>query len=327
VTFKIIFAENNIRRLKLSFIPSFDEFIALLKSNYPSLFCGDKKFLIKYLDSDNDKIAVSTQIEWEELISQLLGNDALKIFVEEKNVEEKNVEEKNIEEENEREQIPVGGSVPVGDFDVQDFFQAFENVVREIPMMTENFWQQCMDWEEKNRVFWNLHRFSLSCLDSLDKNVVQKGKEAILKMIEIVPDHAMALYNLACAESLLGNAKEAVATLEKAIEAGYHDLTHLINDTDFDNIKNTLGFNEVIAKLQRIINPETTQNNLDSELVDLSNGDKCEPKIEETKSPEEQKLDTLTEIFALPRDVLKELLDECKGDMQGVVDLISSQFI
>jgi tetratricopeptide (TPR) repeat protein len=321
VTFKIVFAQNNIRRLKFSVFPSYEEFVSLLKSTYPSYFYDEKKFQIKYVDCDNDKIAVSTQLEWEELVSQLSGNKILKIFIEEKSEE--------CEEPKKDEKIKIEESVPTDNDFIKDLFEVFGNVVRDIPQMTENFWQQCVDWEEKNNVFWNLHQFSMESLDSLDKNVVQKGKEAILQMLEIIPDHAIALYNLACAESILGNAKEALDTLEKAVEAGYHDLTHMINDTDFDNIKNTMGFNELVAKLQRIISPKPPQSTLDQEpvVIDFTKDDKTnEAKSEEKRDPEEEMLDTLAEIFPLPRDILRELLTECKGNAQGVVDLISSTY-
>jgi len=38
VTFKIIFSEENIRRIKLDVLPSYLEFIELLKVTYPSYF-------------------------------------------------------------------------------------------------------------------------------------------------------------------------------------------------------------------------------------------------------------------------------------------------
>jgi len=53
---------------------------------------------------------------------------------------------------------------------------------------------------------------------------------------------------------------------------------------------------------------------------------KNESKIEEKSNPEEEILDNLAEIFPLPRDILQELLIECNGDIQGVVDLIGSTF-
>jgi len=109
---------------------------------------------------------------------------------------------------------------------------------------------------KETSLFWTLHEKSLECLDSLDKNVIQKGKEYILQMLEIVPNHAVALYNLACAESLLGNVKESIANLERAIDAGYQDLEHMLGDADFNNIKNTEGFQFIVNKLEGILYPQ-----------------------------------------------------------------------
>jgi len=328
-TFKIFFTEHNIRRLKFKSLPTFDEFVAQLKETYPSYFCGDKKFEVKYVDSDGDKISVSTQIEWDELLSQLGEKNVLKVIIESVEVKP---EQKGDEECKKTDNFGC-------------FWQTLEDVMRDIPLMTENFVQQCMDWEERNQVFWNLHRMSLDCLDSLDKNVIQKGKEAILKMLEIIPNHAIALYHLACAESLLGNVKEALATLEKAINAGYHDLTHMINDKDFDNIKNTIGFNKIIEKLQRILGliPESSNDNnteqppLKTEqppkneqepiVIDFKE-EKKEAKVEIKRdlSPEEEKINILAEMFPLPKDILQELLVHCKGNMEKAIEMIVPTF-
>jgi len=163
---------------------------------------------------------------------------------------------------------------------------------------------------------YKLHRASLECLDSNDKDVIQKGKEILLKIIELAPNDKIALYNLACAESLLGNVKEAVATLEKAIDAGYHNLSHMINDQDFNNIKNTEGFKNMVKKLEDILHPEQKE--------EIS--EPIYPKIQEKKKsqdPIESKLDTLKEIYPLlSREKLRELLSKCKGDVEEVVERI-----
>jgi len=205
-------------------------------------------------------------------------------------------------------------------------------MVKEIPVITDNLFQECSNqWQKRRNLYWNLHRMSLQYLDSLDKNVIQKGKEILLKMVDMFPNNKITLYNLACAESLLGNVKESISTLEKAIEAGYHDLTHMLNDKDFNNIKYTEGFNLLVQKLQRIINGDSVK--LETEDVKIEEKVeeiKVEEKVEEIKVEEKvedpliEKLDYLGEIFPLPRDILGELLAQCNNNLEQVVDLINS---
>jgi tetratricopeptide (TPR) repeat protein len=273
-------------------LPTYQEFVSQLEGTYPSYFCGEKKFVIKYLDNDGDKIAVTSQIEFEEMISQLSGESSLKFFVEFEEVKQppkKNEENINIvcpEEE-------------------KSFLENVEDMVKEIPVITDNLFQECSNqWQKRRNLYWNLHRMSLQYLDSLDKNVIQKGKEILLKMVDMFPNNKITLYNLACAESLLGNVKESISTLEKAIEAGYHDLTHMLNDKDFNNIKYTEGFNLLVQKLQRIINGDSVK--LETEDVKIEEKVeeiKVEEKVEEIKVEEKvedpliEKLDYLGEIF------------------------------
>jgi len=155
---------------------------------------------------------------------------------------------------------------------------------------------------------FGLHRAALKCLDSNDKAVLQKGKDMLLKILNLVPGDKIALYNLACAESLLGNVTEAIATLEQSIDAGYHDLSHMINDPDFNNIKDTEGFKKLVKKLEKILVPEKQE-----EPVHI-------PKVQD---PVEQKLDTLEEIYPLlTREALRELLTKCKGNVEEVIETI-----
>jgi len=81
-TFKIFFSQDNIRRLKFSKLPSYEEFIDQLKEINPDFFCVGRKFLIKYVDSDEDNISVSSQIEWDEMISHIGSSGDFRVHVE-----------------------------------------------------------------------------------------------------------------------------------------------------------------------------------------------------------------------------------------------------
>jgi len=100
---------------------------------------------------------------------------------------------------------------------------------------------------------------------------------------------------------------EALSALEKAINAGYNDLSHLLNDKDFNNIKNSDGFRYLIENLESSLFPESSikpqENTTEKEEID----------------PLEEKINSLEQIFQLPRDILRELLIQEKGNLEEVI--------
>jgi len=365
--FKIYFSKDNIRRIKLSSLPNYLEFTTQLKSTYQALF-QDKKFLIKYIDSDGDKIAVSTQVEWEEMLSVLRENGYKIIleFIEEEIIEKNDVfsEEELLEEfENESPLPKCMASCSEekekekedGKKEEEEFGCPFINFFVDCPVKrwmgcskengnsNKSCWSYCesacplnqcetpflsflvplisvvfgfcplvsigclvfrfsriyssadgfpvkmicclllvpcllrycpLIWvlviglslfiikkgicsfikeRKKSQLINNLHRIALDCLDSGDVVLFQNAKEILQRILKLSPNDIIALYNLACAESLLGNEDEALENLEKAIDAGYGDVNHMKSDRDFNNIRNTEGFKKLEKKLENIL--------------------------------------------------------------------------
>jgi hypothetical protein len=86
---------DEIRRFKISSTTKFDEFLQQVQKNYPSN--NPPKLSLSYLDEDGDWITMSTQSEWESMISSF-HSDLLRIRAipcEKKNDSKK---ESNIEE-------------------------------------------------------------------------------------------------------------------------------------------------------------------------------------------------------------------------------------
>jgi len=302
---------------------------------------------VKYYDSDEDKIVVESQIEWEEMLNELNGSKVIKVLVEEVEVKEQvKEEEKKVPKcPMEGMKCPMQGmKCPMQEMkcpmqetkcpmegnnwgNLGPFVEQFVNAIKGVPMNKENVenWMK-FPMKKSKKMFWKLHRMSLECLDSLDKNVIMKGKEYLLQMLEIVPGHTVALYNLACAESLLGNVKEALATLENAINAGYNNLEHMLSDKDFNNIKDTDGFRQLVAKLENMLYGEDIKVEKKEEEKKVEEKKVEEKKVEEKKDPLEAKIDTLIDIFGLPRDVVRDLLTQCKNNVDEVVELIYGTF-
>lgn len=59
-----------------------------------------------------------------------------------------------------------------------------------------------------------------------------------------------AYYNLSCAYSLQNNKAMAIETLGKAIQGGYADYAHIVEDTDLDNIRNEKSFKAIVQPLR-----------------------------------------------------------------------------
>jgi len=75
-------------------------------------------------------------------------------------------------------------------------------------------------------------------------------KTAIAKynsILALVPDDYVALYNLACAYSLLGDKHNGAMYLLKAYDAGFRDIEHIKNDPDLENIRDTEIYKSIIG--------------------------------------------------------------------------------
>jgi len=78
-------------------------------------------------------------------------------------------------------------------------------------------------------------------------------------MLSLIPKHAVTLYNLSCAESLLGNKSKAIIALKSAVEdGGYNNVEHLIKDEDLTNLHDMPQFQELVQSLQKDNSTEET---------------------------------------------------------------------
>jgi tetratricopeptide (TPR) repeat protein len=75
----------------------------------------------------------------------------------------------------------------------------------------------------------------------------EKAREALLEAHEEFPDDATVLFNLACAESLLGQADEAVDHLRQSIANGESFRELAQTDSDFDPIRHDSRFKELVG--------------------------------------------------------------------------------
>jgi Flp pilus assembly protein TadD len=100
----------------------------------------------------------------------------------------------------------------------------------------------------------------LKCNDSILQALSQhyaitgntaKSLQINRKVLKLHPHDPVAHYNLACGLALKKRAQEACQALSKAIQLGYHDWQWIREDTDFDNIRHTDDFRQLLPPSQR----------------------------------------------------------------------------
>lgn len=88
--------------------------------------------------------------------------------------------------------------------------------------------------------------------DSLKKVIKAHGQLAEKDREQQRSVLATANYNLACYHSLAGQKTEALAALREAVKEGYKNYLHMKSDTDFDSIRETPEFKEILAGIREI---------------------------------------------------------------------------
>jgi len=351
-SFKIYFSEDNIRRIRVADIPSYEEFIALLQDLYPKFH---PELSIKYVDADGDKISLDTQLEWEEMLMELSGQSSIKLLVEEgdgkyfKDGPEPEVI-KFYADKTTKEAIDVANEwIASLQEKVPECLSSLFKSGKIIPSHIPSFLKEAMSMRylENNTVdldidihklFDTLHARAVQLLDSVDTKDLEQGRDYLLATLTLIPNHFIALYNLACAESLLGNANAALAHLEQSIDNGYRNLSHMLQDADFQNIRESEAFQILAARLASLMDYESKQTTETPEPIVIP-----EPVaiIEPIIIPEVQKpvdlsasilplrdnygeeLELLSEMgFTADPDVLLLLLDQYNGSVDDVAQFL-----
>ncbi len=78
------------------------------------------------------------------------------------------------------------------------------------------------------------------------KGLYRKGLEIDKRLASLCSDDPVVFYNLACSRALLGHKKEALATLKRALDLGYDDFEHLLNDPDLKALHQEAAFKKMI---------------------------------------------------------------------------------
>jgi len=150
------------------------------------------------------------------------------------------------------------------------------------------------------------------------------------------PNNPNAFYNVACAESLMGNTDEALVYLNKAIDLGYRNLNHMLLDSDFNNINSTEGFRVACSRLQTILSPSEPETKCESPAQpepkpQPPSEPKCEPEPQPSEptpavivppfvlTPWAAELEVLHDIGYLNDEIIVPILEKNRGNVELTV--------
>ena len=77
-----------------------------------------------------------------------------------------------------------------------------------------------------------------------------EGLQIDRRLIQLRPGDPLAHYNLACSYALLKRTDQAIKTLRRAIELGYHDFRYMREDHDLDTIRHDPRFRQLLREFE-----------------------------------------------------------------------------
>jgi len=84
----------------------------------------------------------------------------------------------------------------------------------------------------------------------LDQKNYSEGLKVLESLLLLDPNNFLTLYNLACAEALLGNSEKAINYLSSSVSHGYTNLDHLLKDSDLDSLRQLPGYLKIVEYLR-----------------------------------------------------------------------------
>jgi Flp pilus assembly protein TadD len=122
-------------------------------------------------------------------------------------------------------------------------------LVRELTRVGDEFLVRCLRYET------SIRPANLGALAELGHALTRleryrEGLEIDRTLVKLCPADPLVHYNLACSLALLAECDEAFAELERAIELGYCEPQHLLDDPDFANLRADPRFQRLVDRIR-----------------------------------------------------------------------------
>jgi thiol-disulfide isomerase/thioredoxin len=94
-------------------------------------------------------------------------------------------------------------------------------------------------------------QLAVDALKALDAGRPADAIPLLREQTALAPDAPDPLYNLACAEARAGRAADALASLAKAVDAGWTAAEHTGQDPDLESLRGRSAFQALLARMER----------------------------------------------------------------------------
>jgi hypothetical protein len=326
-----------------------EAFSRLLCEQYPTAF--HPEMTLQYADSEEDKCTITTELEWQEMRQELEEQPLKRVWV----VDDKKGQ--YFKDGPAPELVKVYSDVVTQEPEPVEVWEGLQTRVTKalanlfpggniLPLHLPSFLDgvvklktrddRCVDLDVDIASLSDaLHRRAYNLLSSASHRDINEAKNLLVSQLILSPTNTIALYNLACADALLGNAPAALQTLQKAIEAGYTDVAHMMADTDLDSLRSHPSFLQLMELAQqanaRVSEPEPevavpepvyVPEEPKEEIKEEAVIDEIGPEpVSERKWGKE--LLVLAEMGFLDESILISTLDKTEGDVsQALMDLL-----
>lgn len=309
-TFKIYW-KDQIRRFSGPDDLSWESFLSQLRGILGPEF--HQELRIQYVDDENDKVDITTQMEWEQCLSILPPGGLVKLFITpgsgiyfkdapppvpqyfyEKTEEATTVLPPTEQLKDLSKRVPeVLGGCFEGDkilpYHIPQWLSGAVNVIPNPDRPDE------VDLDINVNALFNALFEKAMSLMSNGKHAF--AREFWLKALSLNISRPTVLYNLACTESLLENKNAALNYLNQAFEAGFTKVDHAKNDPDLAFLEQTCPeeFYAILSKASPQVEVKKEEEPMEHEPEI-----KKEEKEEESIAMEEAPLITLPEPTPTP---------------------------
>ncbi|TAJ07623.1 MAG: hypothetical protein EPO68_16235 [Planctomycetota bacterium] len=122
-------------------------------------------------------------------------------------------------------------------------------LVRDLTRVGDEFLVRCLRYETAIRPA------NLGALAELGHALTRleryrEGLEVDRTLVKLCPTDPLVHYNLACSLALLAECDEAFAELERAVELGYAEPRHLLEDPDFASLRSDPRFQQLVDRIR-----------------------------------------------------------------------------